>query len=406
MVGVHGKIRNEVRLLQAPRELLVLDECSNVESQLINHNSLVLKLTDVVDLSLCDINSFPSEGADELTMITWLLETIEPALLDKIAYYEDMLDAAETPEEIDAANLKLLPLTKINDKVKMIKRTYAKNTREVVARFIPAVKANKRFNIFPSPASVEYKILFGKICSDKLLFNGYDRVLHMSATVGTKEGYCRNLGINPADAVFIDCPSPFPIKNRPIIYRPVGKMSYANIKTTLPHMLKEIEFICSKFKGVGGIIHTGSYSNAEYILQNCNSTLRDRLIMPRGNKRDEMLDEYYELHNSKGGSDKILLSPSLLQGLDLPGKSGAFGITMKVPFKHLGDTWIQRRKQLDAPYYAEATVIDLIQSFGRIVRSDTDIGYNFILDEAFGTLYRYSNKLFPKYIKDAIISKK
>jgi Rad3-related DNA helicase len=253
-------------------------------------------------------------------------------------------------------------------------------------------------------AKLQFKMLYGSTISDTL-FNHSDKIIHMSATVGTKDEYCRNLGIDEADAVYIDCPSPFPVKIRPCVYlRGVGKMNFKEKDTTLPKQLKIIEKICDKFNNDSGIIHTGNYANAEYILTHCSDELRDRLMMPRGENRDKQIDEFFEHEECNG--NKILLSPSLREGISL--NNAKFGIIQKVPFPAMFDPFMKRR--MEAPdgkkYYNNLAILSIIQSCGRIVREISDVvKYNYILDDSFDYFYKLNRRYFPKYFNDAVIVK-
>ncbi|MCZ7405132.1 MAG: hypothetical protein O8C67_09415 [Candidatus Methanoperedens sp.] len=58
---------------------------------------------------------------------------------------------------------------------------------------------------------------------------------------------------------------------------------------------------------------------------------------------------------------------------------------------------------VDGNYWFDAqAVIDLVQSYGRGVRSETDHCEYWVLDESFGRLYRKRYTTFPKYFKEAV----
>jgi Rad3-related DNA helicase len=53
-------------------------------------------------------------------------------------------------------------------------------------------------------------------------------------------------------------------------------------------------------------------------------------------------------------------------------------------------------------YYGLATVRDLIQMYGRSIRSIDDSAATYVLDSCFGDLLKWNAKYFPKWVKDAI----
>lgn len=53
-------------------------------------------------------------------------------------------------------------------------------------------------------------------------------------------------------------------------------------------------------------------------------------------------------------------------------------------------------------WYGLKTVQDLMQAYGRSIRSSNDYAATYILDSCFGDLLKYNSKYFPKWFKDAI----
>lgn len=53
-------------------------------------------------------------------------------------------------------------------------------------------------------------------------------------------------------------------------------------------------------------------------------------------------------------------------------------------------------------WYDMQAVIDIVQSYGRAVRSETDYAEYWILDESFMSLYKKRNVHFPKFFKEAV----
>ena len=102
-------------------------------------------------------------------------------------------------------------------------------------------------------------------------------VLIQSATIFDFTTFRRTLGI-PDTAITFSAPSDFPLRNRPIIYRPVGDMSRRTMHDTIPDLCNEIEKIVDEFRHYKGVIHTHSYSINERVAQHLIRRFGNRII--------------------------------------------------------------------------------------------------------------------------------
>ena len=99
-----------------------------------------------------------------------------------------------------------------------------------------------------------------------------------------------------------------------------------------------------------------------------------------------------------------MLSPSFETGLDLPGML-RFQIIPKTPFGQLLDKRTQLRLKSKPEYYIMDAVMRLVQAYGRGVRSMTDVCTTYILDSDFSMLANRGGSYFPRWFKEAVISK-
>ncbi len=65
-----------------------------------------------------------------------------------------------------------------------------------------------------------------------------------------------------------------------------------------------------------------------------------------------------------------------------------FQILLKVPYPNISSNKIKSRQISNPKWYNYATCLEIKQSYGRIVRSDTDYGDTFILDSCFSDLLK------------------
>ena len=114
--------------------------------------------------------------------------------------------------------------------------------------------------------------------------------------------------------------------------------------------------------------------------------------------RNTVIDQFMEYD-----LPSILISPSSTEGLDLKDDLGRFAIFAKVPYGFLGDQWIKRRMEISNEWYTRRAMINIIQGGGRIVRSETDEGAVYIVDQSFDHLYRQTAGITPKWWRDAFV---
>jgi Rad3-related DNA helicase len=78
-------------------------------------------------------------------------------------------------------------------------------------------------------------------------------------------------------------------------------------------------------------------------------------------------------------------------------------VICKMPYPNLGNKQIERRMSLDAGWYQWKTVLRLVQTYGRGVRSASDWCDTYILDSNFSILARRSGPLFPEWFQEAVV---
>lgn len=229
---------------------------------------------------------------------------------------------------------------------------------------------------------------------DKYVFSKYKMVFLMSGTILNKEIFCRMNGLEIDKAVYYSINSPFPIKNRPIYYIPVGKMSYSKKEETFKEFVPMISKILNKYNDKKGIIHTNSFELSNWIQRDIKDK---RLIYHNPSNKDEILESHFTIDRPT-----VLVSPSMDTGVSFDGEKARFQIIAKVPYPSLASQKNKLRKENDPDWYAYRTVSGLIQAYGRIVRSETDSGDTIIIDSSFGDVLRYSSKFIPNWIQESI----
>jgi Rad3-related DNA helicase len=228
-----------------------------------------------------------------------------------------------------------------------------------------------------------------------IAFRPGKRTLLMSATIPDAKKLASSLGITEYE--FIDVPSTFPPENNPIIYIPVGSMSYTKQEATMPLMVKYIDAILTKHKNDKGIIQTYNYAIAEKLKKALGSNPR-YLFHIRDSDKNHLLLEHFE---SK--EPTVLIGPGFKEGVDLKDDLARFSIIAKMPCADMKDPIIATRKERDPESYDILTLTTLFQMLGRVIRSNKDHAVQYILDTYFIFLYRKYKHMFPKEYRDAIL---
>lgn len=229
---------------------------------------------------------------------------------------------------------------------------------------------------------------------NKYVWGAYDHVILMSGTILDKTLFCFMNGLRPEDTEYLSVPSPFPKENRPIYYFPVGKMNYANKEETYAKQAPFIRRILQKHAADKGIIHTFSYENMNRVV---NSIPDARLLHHESATRNAVLERHVATKDPT-----VLVSPSMMTGIDLSEDLSRFQVIMKVPYPNLRSEKVKRRMATNKNWYSWMTVCGIIQSYGRSIRSETDTAQTYVLDACFGDILKWSGHLLPQYVKDAI----
>lgn len=230
------------------------------------------------------------------------------------------------------------------------------------------------------------------------LFSHINKKLLMSATILDKERLKEYLGINEEVKFLRVNKSTFPVESRPLYHYFVGKATHKTMSDYLPKMLKVIDehFIPLK-KENKGVIHTHTHKIAQYILG--NSIHRDIMVTNTGREdltREEIFEEFFETE-----PPCVMISPSMNLGVDLFDDRCRWQLICKTPYPDLSDPQISKRTRLDQSWYSWQTLMTLIQTYGRGVRSEDDWCETFVLDSKYGDLASRNYRLLPGWFREA-----
>ena len=239
-----------------------------------------------------------------------------------------------------------------------------------------------------------------------LLFRHSPSVLIMSATLGNPNLLARLLGMQ--NWQFIEVPSTFPVGNRPVLYWPVCKMRHGMPDSERIRQVQALIALARKFPNQPGVVHSGSYKLAMFLIEGVNSMAPDvaqRVVGHRAGQRN--LVEAFEDHQGMGNA--ILISPSVSTGVDWDFVD--WQMIPKVPFPDLGDDIVRLRRDYVTPegdklgqeVYQQEAALAIVQAAGRCVRTPTSRGVTVVTDGAFWPLFKYTAPAsFPSWFREAV----
>ncbi|MCI0561605.1 MAG: hypothetical protein MN733_24210, partial [Nitrososphaera sp.] len=372
------------------RNLLVLDECHQLESEVGDFRSFTVHRNSLRFLRL----QMPGTKIDEIE--TWIEFCID--LRDRLL---DFADRAQGILERSNQSTSIEPYTERNliDAIErertlaaLIDDMRSKSDNWIVSGVQRDTETDQLVKASLTPLDVSGYF-------DAILDKGSVALL-MSATILSKNYLCKTAGFDPQKVKFIRIEdSDFPVINRPIHMMDIAWLSAKTMTENMPKIAKAIDNIMSIHKNEKGIIHTTSYAQLHFIRDNIQPVNSSRLIETGASlDRGEVLEKHYQ---SK--KPTVLISPSLHLGVDLKDDLSRFQIIVKVPYPDLTDKRISEMKKRDPNWYTWNTVLRLIQACERSVRSRDDFAISYILDSSISFLLKNSEQLIPKWFKEAIV---
>lgn len=367
------------------RGLLVADECHTLESQL-------LKFIEV-EIGPAQIEKYAPTltGVPEIKSLSvfadWLSNQYIPVLENYLeSFDEENITPKKAKEKSELENHLGKILRAANDF-----ETDPENW--VYWQEEPLTEGDRQLVAIAKPLSA------ARYFKD-LIAGTSDARVYMSAYPGSKDVFCRTLGLDPSRVAMLTLGGVFPKENRPVHAVYIGSMSKRNLPNTLPSFLKCLGKMLDTHADEKGIIHCNSYALGDAIFEYFKTQPQgSRLMYPRGaNEREKV----YESHR-ENKLPTVILSPSFTEGFDFANDFARWQVLAKVPFPYLGDRQVAAKKERDPEWYAMKTVMTVIQASGRICRNESDHGVTYITDSDFDMLFDKYGYMFPNWWTEALV---
>ncbi len=367
------------------RTLMVCDEAHSMEDELMRFIEF-----RVSDRDLAEINCRIPEG--DVTVEEWIanLKEWREKLETEVKYTDESLKKAKDKNESMEKTLKIKDIFKKIEKCEFISKELSDDHDNWIID-------NERTG---GVGRVIFKPIFVRRWGQKF-FGMADRFLLQSATIIDAAAMADSLGLPEDECIFLRSGSEFVAEKRPVHYVPVGRMSRAGIEETLPILVEKIRELMEKYPDQKGVIHTHTYKIQEHIMKNIDS---ERLIANKSGDSDgrDMVIRRF-IHSSR---PMVLVTPSAYEGMDFKDDICRWQVICKIPYPDLGDKQVKKRTELSGSWYQWKTILRLVQTYGRGVRSKNDWCDTYIFDSNFQMLLQRNKELFPEWFTEAIVDLK
>ena len=361
------------------RTMMICDEAHNIESMMMNQLTLEFDRHDLKQYLKFNLSKELINQLSDGNCTDWI------SFVEKI----------KTKYEIELSKIENIDNPQLREK-----KIFIKNMIGDCERFLNHIYLDSEMWIFDYDKEfgiAQFKPLKIDNYARETLFNHADVCIFMSATILDYRLFANWLGISPDDIYAIRRKSPFNLKRNPIKTYKSFNMSYSLLEKTAPQTVPIIKEILDKHKNDKGIIHTVSAKCRDFLINNIKS---DRFITHDTQNRSEIINEF-----KCSNEPKVLVSPSVNEGIDLPGDECRFQIIYKIPYPDLGDRQISMRNAIDPKWYDYKTSLALVQTHGRGMRFEKDYCTTYFIDSRLdGYLSHdfFMNHFIPDTFIDAI----
>ncbi|MFC6613403.1 helicase C-terminal domain-containing protein [Halopenitus salinus] len=226
-----------------------------------------------------------------------------------------------------------------------------------------------------------------------------NRFALLSATILSKEAFCRGVGLDPDDVALVDVEHTFPLENRPLYDVTRGKMTYEHREETLPRIAELIVRLMAEHPDEKGLVHAHSYAIADQLVDRLGEFgVTARLRRHTKATRDDELEAW------KASDDpEVFVSVKMEEALDLRDDLCRWQVICKAPYLNTNDSRVERRlEEGQWAWYHRAALRTVIQACGRVVRAPDDAGATYLADDSLLDLFDRARADMPSWFGDQV----
>ena len=339
-------------------KVLIVDEAHDFDDVMSDFVSIKITETIVKRMKFSNEKEIIKKLKDVNTIDNYVqfLSFLNGEILDTCEQMEKGMGSAPRSAKVDKRDLKISKvISEKNSDVKLMNQiTDLKQYQLKIEIFLKEYKENPNNWVLESnwndklrQRELSLEPIWAFDYLDKYVFSQYDMVFLMSGTILDKNLFCQLNGLDISKAVYYSIGSPFPLKNRPIFYMPIGKMSFKSKEDTFKNYIPYIKKLLDKYKNKKGVIHTNSFELAKWI----QDSIKDpRLIFHDSSNKDEMLKMHFE-----SDEPTVIVSPSMDTGVSFDNDKARFQIIAKVPYPSLASQKNKVRQSNNPDWYSWKT---------------------------------------------------
>lgn len=367
------------------RNIIVWDEAQLINDSFVNHCVIYFsKERSDEYLKECEryfpesTNKWINKLSGPLALIgkgAVTLENLESTLRALGNFYSEMRDGFMYLAESATDYKGFMTYSKLQDKYKGLFckiNNYFTYAFEVV---IDTGDKNDELKVSPIFVSTMFKALLNSE------FN-----LFMSGTV-SQEFLTDTLNLDPADTGFVRALNQFAVSDKRVVAsrKIMKQLNYSVLKedSTYQELGSTTSRIVNEYHaGQNGLIFAPSFAFVKKIASSI--ILPDhQLVLHEKGALVDCLKEFKRV----GDKPKVLISPSIYEGIDCPGDESRFQIFSKAPYFSLADKRMAHILKFHPDIYQILTVMRVVQGMGRSTRSAGDHCVTYFLDTNLFSLF-------------------
>jgi len=377
------------KMSMKPRCVTVYDEAHLLNDQFVNHSTIFFSKERFTEILQDLENDHATLKAKSWTKAIFdsILEEIQAKVLNETNIDFHLKALLNVYRKIsnwyDAKIHQHLDISEYM-KFKMLKDKYYDFSCKIDDYFI--YEFETVLDIDCKTEQVSIKPIFVKSMFKKL--TNSDHVLFMSATI-SKDLILNTLEIKDEEIGYLKTDQVFNPEDKTVVIDPrlMIKINYQNLDDIRTSMFlsDKVNLILDKHSNQKGIILANSFKLAKEI----HKSIKNRKVFLH--QHDTDLEKLIKAF--KKSDNGILLSPSIFEGIDLPGSDSQFNIFLKAPYPSLSEKRMQHILKKYPTIYKITTIQKIVQGIGRSTRFRGDKSVTYFLDQNLKDLfYSYYNE--------------
>lgn len=232
--------------------------------------------------------------------------------------------------------------------------------------------------------------------AESKLFNNISKLILTSGSIRPKT--LEILGIESENSEIVEYPHTFPVERRPIYHIPTVRLNRYTRDDQLKVLTVRVDQIIRNRQDRKGIIHTISYKRRDYVKE--HSEFSNIMMTNKRGNAEFTLSKFL-----RSSPPSILISPSIMTGIDLPHSDCRFQIILKVPYPSTQGAVMKARTERDPGYSSYIAAQNMTQAYGRPNRAEDDFSETFVVDDSIVWFLKKYADYVPQYFHDAFQTK-